>query len=68
MSEIFQNGKEMTKNMSGASKNQCLGDWEYKTIEEVLVTQELNKLNRKCAQQAHLLYVVCFLDKKTYLF
>lgn len=54
--------------MSGASKNQCLGDWEYKTIEEVLVTQELNKLNRKCAQQAHLLYVVCFLDKKTYLF
>lgn len=39
--------------MSGASKNQCLRDWEYKTIEEVLVTQELNKLNRKCAQQAN---------------
>lgn len=47
--------------MSGASKNQCLRDWEYKTIEEVLVTQELNKLNRKCAQQANK-------QKKTYLF
>lgn len=47
--------------MSGASKNQYVGDWEYRTIEEVLVTQELNKLNRKCAQQANK-------QKKPYLF